>query len=269
MTSGQLRIVPSADLGELGDREGQAILLDWKWYDSAPGLLLWLALAMAIIVPKYNRDVRILLIAIPLLVMNLVYAAFKGMTHVPSSSEWQCDAIFRSLAVGITILWLLAPRLARSSGLARWLLSLGILAGVAVLGVLSTGSRASAETTLLFLFPSLAGAALSIAVAAAGRLCRRRYSPVRLMLWLGLFLLAGSIAAMSAFFTIGMTIASAGYVSLWSMLPQVLAVSLILGSGLYALVLPFMILGFVHPFFRDRLCAYLGLRIANTPGAPA
>ena len=69
--------MPSANLGETGPQRGEAAIFDWKWSYSAPGLAIWLALILALVLPKANRDRRILLILIPLVVANLLWLAFK------------------------------------------------------------------------------------------------------------------------------------------------------------------------------------------------
>jgi hypothetical protein len=62
---GSLKIVPSADLGEMGPQQGQAVSFNWKWYYSALWLAIWLVVILAMVVPKTNRNIRILLIFVP------------------------------------------------------------------------------------------------------------------------------------------------------------------------------------------------------------
>jgi hypothetical protein len=262
---GQLRIVPSGQIGGTGEQEVKASTYEWKWYYNLPGLLLWLALALAMVTPKSNRNPHVLLVFVPLLFMNLLYVAFKKISGMPSSSALQFDAVFQSLAIGMAVLWLLAPRLASLHGFARFLLSLCIMAGTAFLGVLSVGWDAR-ETALLFLFPALVGGVLLAGAAAAGRLCRWRYLPGRFMLWLGLCVVAGTTAVTCVFFLAVLTVTRSGLPDLGTMVWQIGLVGSMMGLCLYVLSVPFMILGFVHPFFRDRLRTCLSLRTPDAPG---
>lgn len=116
---GELKIVPaiewSGDIGELGINEGTAAVCNWKWYHSVPSLALWVVLAIAIVLVRDNRDPRILLIFIPILVVNLLWSWFQGVLGAPPSSSpslacwsrplwsaWPCFGSWRtSSAIGI------------------------------------------------------------------------------------------------------------------------------------------------------------------------
>ena len=65
--------MPFANLGDAGPQQGEAVNFNWKWSYSAPGLVIWLALILALVLPKANRDLRILLIFIPLVIVNLLW----------------------------------------------------------------------------------------------------------------------------------------------------------------------------------------------------
>jgi hypothetical protein len=179
--------------------------------------------------------------------------------------------MFQSLAIGIAVLGLLAPKLASVGGLVRFLLSLCIMACTAFFGALSLGSTDSTETILALLLSTFMGTVLLAAAVAAGRLCHWRYLPGRFTLWLGACLVIGTVAALFVFFLLVIAITSSGSPALSSVLPQMTAVGLIFGVCLYVFVLPFMILGFANSFFRDRLRACLNLRppgdaTGNGPG---
>ena len=226
---------------------------------------MWLALTLAITLPKTNRDGRILLILVPLAIVNLLYVAMKRLSGMPPAAALQFDTFFQSLAVGVAVLWLLAPRLASLSGFVRFLMSLGIVAGVALLGALSIGLNASEQTMVMSLFLVLVEAVLLLAIVAAARLCHWRYRPGRFMLWLGLCEATANTLAMLAFVLIGTTVTLSRPPNIWTAIPQIVLVGLIFGLCLYVLTLPFMILGFANPFFRDRMRACLNL---NTPAEP-
>ncbi len=212
---------------------------------------------------KSNCDRRILLILIPLLFAHLLYTAFKTLTQMSSSNAFRLDAILAPLVIGIAMLWLLAPKLAGTGGFVRFLLSLCLLAGLAFLGTLSVGSGDRMEIVLIFLLSLFIGAVLLAGAAAAGRLCRWRYRPGVFLLWLGLCVVMGHAAAMCVFFVVVVTGTSGGSPEFWIALPQVAFMGLLMGLCVYIFNLPFMVLGFAHPFFRDRLQACLNLRPAG------
>jgi hypothetical protein len=81
------------------------------------------------------------------------------------------------------------------------------------------------------------------------------------MLWLALWTLLVSLATTLGFTVVSSIIMSGGpdlAEGIWI----VVLGGLILGLCLYILNFPFMILGFVNPFFRERFCACLGLKLA-------
>jgi hypothetical protein len=262
-----LRIVPSGNIGKLGEHKGIATLYDWKWYYNVSGNLLWLALLLAIAAPKSNRDLRILLILIPVLVANVLYVALKRVSGMPASAAARYDMILQSLVVGTAILWLLAPRFANVRGLGRFLLSLGVLVGVAYLGVLSIGM--SSSTREVFMFGTCLQVVLLVGIVAAGHLCRWRYRPWRLLLWLGVCEMTMAVVGLFVFFLIAMAAIPLSASNMWDSAPRIIPMGLILGLGLYVLALPFMILGFTSPLFRDRLRACLSLRSPAEPAGPA
>jgi hypothetical protein len=109
---------------------------------------------------------------------------------------------------------------------------------------------------------------LLVAMLAAAHLCRWRYRPGRFMLWLGAFEMTIVVVALFAFFLISVAATSSSTLNIWAEIPRIISMGLILGLGLYLLTLPFMILGFANPFFRDRLRACLSLRAPKEPSLP-
>lgn len=266
MAFGELKIVPSADIGELGPKEGTAVVYNWRWYYSAPGLLLWLVLILVLVLPKSNHDRRVLLILVPLVFVNLLWLLFKKVSGMSSSDAQQFDILFQSMAIGIAVLWLIVHKFGGSNGFVRFCLSLGILAVVAGLGTLSYCTGFSGETAICLVLLVFMSIVLLLALAVAGSLCKRQYLPVRYMLWLGLCTLFGSVAAMLGFFIVGTLFIFPGQAKLASVIFEVAGVGLALGVCLYVLNLPYMILAFYSPFFRERF--YMCLRLKSIPTTP-
>ena len=256
-----MRIVPSADIGDLGPSQGQALAYDWKWYYSAMGALVWLPLVLALAIPPANRNRRALLILVPLVVVVSLWSLFKKAVGMPSSSAYRFDVWAGSLAAGLAVLWLLAPYLALARGTARFFGAIALLVAVAYVGSLAYGTWFSSDTVLHLIVLVLLGLVLLTGIAVAARRYRRGGGPVRFMLWLALWTAVGGLAAMSGYFVVVTGVLSSALrgAELARMLPQVCLVGLMLGMCVYVLNLPFMILGFVSPFFRERMQACLGL----------
>ena len=260
--------MPSANLGDVGPQQGEAVNFDWKWSYSAPGLVIWLALILALVLPKANRNPRILLILVPLVIANLLWVTFKKALSMPSSDASQFDTIFHSMTVGITVLWLVVQYFEKFGGFVRFLLSFVTVVIVAGLGTLSYSTEFSSEMFLFLAFFAFLTITILCATTAAGKLCHWKYRPLSFMLWLALWTLLGSLITTFGFFIVGTLIMSSG--SRPDILAAVLMLSLvglILGLCLYVINLPFMILGFANPFFRERFYACLRLKSMPTIAA--
>ena len=267
-TFGELRIVPSANLGDVGPREGEASLYEWRWYYSALGSLPWLVLVAAIVGLKANRSPRILLILMPLAVVNLLYLLLTKLSGMTSSSAMQFDLLFQSLVIGVTLLWLVAPALGRR-GVVRVVVAFVLLVAVTGVSIVSYGTMSSEETTMFLALLSLLGGVVVLAPVATTRLCRGRYRPVPFMLWLGVWMTIGGVVAVLGAFALLISLLGSGPSA--SEIPRVILQAMlagsILGLCLYVLSLPYLLLGFASPFFRTRLQACLNLDRPNPPTA--
>ncbi len=266
-TFGELKIVPSVELGQVGSQQGEPVYVDWKWSYSAPGLVIWVALILAMILPKANRHKHILLILVPLVSVNLLWLAIKKVSGMPSSTASQFGTIFHATVVGITVLWLVMHCFHRLGGIARCMMAFGILMVISFLGLLSYSPESSQEVTIFSVLFSLLSLTIISTIALASRRCRGQYRPLRFMLWLALWTVVSGLLTMYAYFIIVMTLLSS-----WAETDILMAmlmlsfVGLILGLCLFILNLPFMILGFKCVLFRERFKACLGLTtIPTTP----
>jgi len=261
-----LKIVPSADIGELGPQEGTAAVYEWKLYYSVPALALWAVLVLAIVLVKANRNPHVLLILVPLLIVNLLWFGFVKLLRFPSSARVLYDPLFASYTVGITVLWLLAHKLGNRNRFVTFLLALIIMIVVGLVGLASYGTGVSFnETTLFLMFLVILALAVLIGFILAARLCQKRYGGLRFTLWLALWTVISSVVAMLTFMAIMLLVEGRLPSDLTSMLLQVLVVGLVAGLLLYAINLPFMILALSSPFFRERF--YACLRLKSMPTA--
>lgn len=260
--------MPSTNLGYVGPQQGEAVNFDWKLLYSAPGFVIWLVLILALILPKANHDLRILLIFAPLVIVNLFWLALKRASGMPSSTAYQFDTVFHSMAVGIAVLWLVVNYFKKFSGFVRFLLSFGTVVIVAGLGTLSYSTEFSNEVVLfLSLFAFLTITMLG-AITIAGKLCYWKYRPLCFMLWMALWTLLCSLITTFGFFIVGTHIMSSGpRPDILEAILMLTLIGLMFGLCLYVLNLPFMLLGFANPFFRKRFCACLCPRSMPTTAA--
>jgi hypothetical protein len=236
----------------------------WKWSYNASGLIVWLALILATVLPKANRNPRTLLIFVPLVIVNLLWLVVKA-SGIVSSDASEFSTVFHSIAVGITILWLIVNYFNRFRGWARFLISFITIVVVSYLGTLSYSTGFPTELILIpILCASMAITMLS-AMTIAGKLCQWKYRPLNFMLWLALWTPLVSLVTTFVFYIVGFAIMSSGsgpYIL--QMILMVSIVGLIFGLCLYVMNLPFMILGFTNPFFRERFCSCLRLKSIPT-----
>jgi len=255
------------DIGELGQKEGTAVIYNWRWYYSVPGLALWVVLIGAIVLVKANRNPQALLILMPLLIVNLLWLGFVKLLHFPSSARVQFDPLFASYTIGVAVLWLLAHKLGNRNRFVTFLLALIIMIVIDFVGIASYGMGAfSGETMLFTAFLAVLSFAVLVGFVLAARQCRNRYSGLRFVLYLALWTVAVCLASTLVFYPIVFIIQQVP-VPISTVLLVALIAGLAFGAFLYVIVFPFMILALRSSFFRERFYACLGLKsMPTTPG---
>ena len=243
----------------MGIKEGTATIYPWKWYYSAPALGLWIILALVILLVRDNREPRVLLIFIPIFLVRLLWLRFQSILGAPSDVLEVFRVLVDALAIGIAMLWLLAYKLGNRNRFISFLLALVVLVAVSVVVVVSSQAWSSRAALGLLVIQALGIATMLLVFVLAGWHCRKRYGPWRFMLWLALWTMVISIVAFLTFFLIAVG-PSGPAEELIRQIPGVLLVGLIFAICVYMLNLPFMILAFVTPFFRERFYAYFHLK---------
>ena len=252
-----MKIVPTVEVGQVIPNVVETTIYDWKWYYTAQGLAVWLVLIPALLLPRSNRDLRALLIVVPLMVVNQLAMPVVRAAGMISMRAVQLDTLVQSMAVGTAVLWLTADSIKRYRGRIRFLFSLGTVWLVAGLGTLSCFSEVSGDLVLSLELIAVLALALLAAMVITRTICDQRCRPVDFMVWLAACTL---VAAMLAVLGLYVAESDPSWASLWQALPRTLTMGLILGLGVYLVNLPFMILGFANPFFRERLCGCLSLK---------
>jgi hypothetical protein len=268
-----LKIVPSQDLGNLGPRDGAAVIYNWKWYYSIPRLALWALLVLAIVLVKANRNPHALLILVPLLITNLLWSIFKKAMGFPSAQAEMFNMLFYLLTVGIAILWLLAHKLGNRNRFVTFLLAFIIMAVVSLTGAISyAGLKLSQQTVGSIILLAMLTFAMLLGFVLTGWWCRKRYRPVSFMLWLAVWTVAANLVSIMVVSSIVFIVQRVSVpflvLPISTVLFLVLVEGLILGAFLYAVVFPYMILALRSSFFRERFYACLRLKSMPTTTGP-
>ena len=250
---GKLTIVASSDLGALGSRDGSPITCEWV-PGIAPLLLPWLAI-LGLLALKPNRRAAAWLIWLPLgCVAGFTLAP---LPILPEDTNFFLD-VMAALGVGLAAVWLLTSYLRRSHRLLTFLCLLCTLAGFSALAALA---KQGLNVELLQIGIVLAAGILASAAALSlgGLICRGRYRPAGLCLWLLVSLASIWLLIAAPIFLIAV-IAAGESISWNEFFVPVLGIA----AGNFALLLPFLILSSANPFYRERLKALLHVR----PEAP-
>lgn len=258
-----MKVAASADLGGLGKKEGSPVTYNWTPPSLIPPMLPWLIM-LALLLAKPNRCGQAWWIWLPLLCLPAVEQVAQPLLGSMPSRELELfTEVIYALAFGTAAGWLLAPYLARRH---RLLTFLCILATLAVSSLLIFAVRQDwdgemmAEAIPVVVVLSLSVFVISVAMLAAGWICRRRYRPFPLVLWLGVALVVIWFVMAAPFFIVAL-IASGGQVPWVQFVGSILAMA---GVSL-AVLLPFLVLSFANFLFRERLKGLLHLETAVLP----
>ncbi len=271
-TFGELRIVASQDIGELGPKEGKAGIYNWKWYYNVLPLSLLFTLVLLLVFVRANRTPRAWLIFVPLLIVNFLWSLFAKVLNFGPADMMVFSVLFHSYAVGIAALWLLGHKIANRSRFTTFLLALAIMVIAGLIGIVSYGmTDLSNEGLTILMCLGVLAFTMLFGFVLAGRRCRNRYSNLCFMLWLALWCEVVCVVSTLVFYSIMLAIYRPS-ISLFIILFQLLTMGLIFGLCAYVIVLPYMILAFRSSFFRQRFydCFHLpAMAELSTDGSEA
>jgi hypothetical protein len=262
--AGDLRIVPTQDIAELGPSQGQATVFQWKWWYSAQGLLVWAVLALAMVVPRANRDRKVLLILIPVAVVLAAWFVLTKSLHMGSGPEYQLESLVHGLVVAIAVLWLIADGLGHLTAAVRFFCALFTMGAVGILGVMSSFASRSAEVVILPIFLAMFAMVLLVAVTITVQQCRKDYSPGRFLLRIASWTVIGSLTVFYGYVVV-VSLSSGTPLPATRLFAQFGLVGLMLGISLFLLILPYMVLAIASPFYLARMQACLGLPPRQPP----
>ncbi len=246
----------SHDLGPLGAEQGEPVVFQWRWYDNAPMLPLWLGLALLLVVPGQNRNWQ----AWTILVLPLGAAVLQLLFFLPGlgqSAGFDSFVQFTmTLAVAWSAVWLLVPYLATRTRTAGLFSSLAVMLAAGLIAYVGYfGAWVSLEHVAVILLWCIACVALVGGIMRSGRSCRAAYHPSKVALWLMVWLPLIPAVCMAGFF--GFVVLSAG-AHLGPFLIVTMAVSLafatVFAAGfLYALGAPVVLLAALTDCYGRRM----------------
>jgi hypothetical protein len=269
-TAGRLRVVASQDIGELGAKESSAVTYNWKWYYHIAGFVLWVVLISALLLVKANRNRRAWLILIPLLIVNLLFLIFKQILPFSAADAERFNMFFDSLTIGVSLLWLLGHKIGGRSGFTTFLLALVIMAGVCVVGTASYGmTEFSPQTWSILTLFAVSVFSMLLGFVLSGWRCQKRFSRLRFMWCLAVWVVAVCMAGMLVLYAIMMISVSNFSLSLAKLAIVVFTTGMGLGLFLYVMLFPYVILALRSSFFGERFYACLRLKSMAGAAGPA
>jgi hypothetical protein len=250
--SDELKIVVSYDLGGLGAEVGKPLLVQWRWFDSKPTLLLWIGLLMLLILPQENRKWQAWLI----MIVPLLAVALRLVVASDSVSVDLMIQLIVTFAIAWAAVWLLAPYLNRGSRVRALLSALAVTAVVGTVAYLSYfGFWCSAqEAGMVICFWIVGSVSLLLGLGLSGACCRGKFHPGVLAVWLMFWLpLVTAVGMAGVFVTAILIIEGPGVGFLVQVVLSVLFASLFVSAFLYAVNLPIVFLAGMTDCYRERL----------------
>jgi hypothetical protein len=252
---GELRIVASQDIGQLGPKDGSPVLFHWRWYYHFPTAPLWALIVLLLIAPKANRHRQAWLILIPLALVLLVWHMPTVLLGMSDGSAEILGCLIVSFAMAWAAVWLLGHRLGSRRRTTTFFLILAVMLAVGVLSIFCLGDMDDPSMPLVAYATYLGFAVVCFLVAMmlSSRFCRKRFSPRRFGLWLLVWLGALCVGLALLVYLVANTMARqpvGGFLEGLIVIPMMAA---ILAGIVYLVNLPFLILSLKNPFYRRRL----------------
>ncbi len=225
----------SADLGGLGKADSEPVIIPW-----IPSWLVWTAMLALFLATAVRRRVG-WLILLPFAVALAVCYGLERRWPAPSEELASVLAfILGAASLGLSLLWGLSPRLAGHSRGVIVAESVPIVFAAGVVGMLLHSGALSLDTPMLVLL-ALASVAIPLNLTLAALCCQHRFRLWQFLPWL-LFWSAIVLPVL------GWVVA---FVLGESDSRQVLGeTAVVTGVALFCIVLPFVLLSTVCPYYR-------------------
>jgi hypothetical protein len=254
---GPLSISASANLGDFGPAEGEPTVVQWGWYYHSPSFAGWALILALFLLLKENRTWQAWTILIPFFLLGEIAWPWleRGL-----SLPHELGYAWHWLITAWTVIWLLSPWLSRRRPIAAYFLALGLAAVIGIVAGVGVSENWSPVSCISLGVYGLGIFALLSAISLSGKCCRKRYRPRLFMVWLVPSLIVGSVAGLTmTIATLMITIGGVLLPHVFEVLFIIVVEALIVAAVLYLLNLPFMILVFRCPLYRERFQRLLRL----------
>ncbi len=254
--TGELEVRVSHDLGALGAEEVRPVFFQWRWYDNAPMLPLWLGLTLLLVIPRQNRHWQ----AWTILALPLPAAALQLLFLVPGfdqSVEFDSFVQFTvTMAVAWSAVWLLVPYLPTRHRAAGFFSAMAVMLGAGLTAYVGYfGAWVSSDQLSLLGFWCIGCIALPGGIMLSGVSCRGDYHPARLALWLVLWLpLITAVCLVVLFGILFLPMAAdLGFALMMMMAVSALFSTVFMAGFLYAINVPVLLLASLTDCYGRRM----------------
>jgi hypothetical protein len=268
----ELKIIPYENLGELGRREGPPALVEWKWYYHLLSFAFWALVFLPPLVIKENRRWQAWTIFIPLLAVVVACHMLANLFSFPPSAAQNFGTLVGSLACAWAVVWLWAdwfsPRHWVLAGLFALfvMLATGLLWFVGDYGIPDSQTLAHLDdyhtVIALMVYMAVTSFSLLLSMALTGRFRRKAYLSASFMAWL-LFWTVVSLGLGPLLLMVGVSLLLRDSHLILGIVVAVPLIGSIGGCMLYLFNVPFMLLAYRNPFYRQRFCRVFGLEMAR------
>jgi hypothetical protein len=247
---GELRIVASQDIGQLGPRDGRPVVFRWRWYYHVPALPLWAIVLLLLIVPKANRRLEAWLILAPLGVVLLVWRMPAVLFSMSDGSTETLGFFVVSGTLAWSMIWLLGHWVGFRYRIVTTVLLWAIMFAVGLLSYYCHYADGDDPATYLIIY-GLCAAFMLLAMMFTSLFCRWTFSWTKFLVLLLALNIAVVMVAMMAYGAL-MLILEPG-IGGWAEFPMIATiVTLFVGTCLYLVNLPFLVLASKSPLYWDR-----------------
>jgi hypothetical protein len=253
---GDLRVVPSQDIGPLGPHDGDAVIFHWSFLWVLVRLVPTAAVIALALLRRSGGAPRWPVVLVCLVLQALMYAAEAFSGALDPFFRGRADLLIDIglvLTPGLGLMWLLSDFIIGCFPLKAFGAALRILIVSILLAALFDNTWSPSADLLEAITLGLgSGTGLLLGLVFARHACRARYSPARFLIWLFLGLIVISTLWVSPLALLGIVPWRGGVFG------SVSSSGVVFGSALFALLLPFLAVTFANRTYRQRFETIFG-----------
>lgn len=261
--AGELTIIPSQEIGELGNREGAPTVFQWRWRYHFEGLAFWALILVPLVLVKANRNFQACAIMIPLMAVLIIFRMLGNLCSFSAANTEFLSSLVTSLAIAWAIIWLLAHCIFPRRGWLAIILALLVMGATGLFSCACNYGFTNDDTVVcLLLYYCVASCTLVLSVALTSRFRRKAELSKSYMAWLlGWTVLSSNLGLLMLF--IGLELFQGSPDFSINELLEVLLFGSIGGIAIYLIHLVFMLLAFKSQFYHQRFRDSFGLQYAH------